>query len=108
MWNWGHNEGGWWGVITREDGGRVETPEGVAEEFNEYFSSVFSREDLESIPEGLGVVTGGLCDVVVSQEKVRDLLGKLRADKAPGVDELSPRLLLLIQDEILVPVCMII
>ena len=39
--------------------------------------------------------------------KVRELLGKLRADKAPGVDELSPRLLLHIPDEILAPVCMI-
>ena len=47
------------GVVTREDGGRVETPEEVAEEFNEYFSSVFSREDLGSIPGGLGEVAGG-------------------------------------------------
>ena len=47
------------GVITREDGGPVETPEEVAEEFNEYFSSVFSREDLGSIPGGLGEVAGG-------------------------------------------------
>ena len=47
------------GVITREDGERVETPGEVAQEFNEYFSSVFSREDLGSIPESLGVVAGG-------------------------------------------------
>ena len=95
------------GVMTREDGRRVETPEEVVEKFNEYFSSVFSREDLGSIPGGLGEVAGGLGDVVVSRVKVRELLGKLRADKAPGVDELSPRLLLHIPDEILAPVCMI-
>ena len=35
------------------------------------------------------------------------MLGKLRVDKAPGVDELSPRLLLHFPDEILVPVCML-
>ena len=66
-------------MITREDGGRVETPEEVAEEFNEYFSSVFSREDLGSIPEGLGEVAGGKggCDMEVSRVKVRELLGKL-------------------------------
>ena len=35
------------------------------------------------------------------------MLSKLRADKASGVDELSPRLLLHFPDEILVPVCML-
>ena len=35
------------------------------------------------------------------------MLGQLRADKAPGVDELSPRLLLHFPDEILDPVCML-
>ena len=39
--------------------------------------------------------------MVISGEKVRDMLSKLRADKAPGVDELSPRLLLHFPDEIL-------
>ena len=48
-----------------------------------------------------------LSDMVVSREKVRDLLGKLRADKAPGVDELSSRLMLHFPDEILAPVCML-
>ena len=39
------------GVLSRDDGGRVESPEEVAEEFNVYFSSVFSVEDLGSVPE---------------------------------------------------------
>ena len=96
------------GVLSRDDGERVESPEGVAEEFNDYFSSVFSREDLVSIPEvDGGPVGGGLFDIVISREKVRDMLSKLRADKAPGVDELSLRLLLHFPDEILVPVCML-
>ena len=83
------------GVLSRDDGERVESPEDVAEEFNDYFSSVFSRDDLVSIPVvNGGPVDGGLFDMVVSREKVRDMLGKLRADKAPGVDELSLRLLL--------------
>ena len=96
------------GVLSRDDGELVESPEEVAEEFNDYFSSVFSREDLVSSPvvDG-GPAGGGLFDMVVSREKVRDMLRKLRADKAPGVDELSPRLLLHFPDEILVPVCML-
>ena len=96
------------GVLSRDDGEHVESPEDVAEEFNDYFSLVFSREDLLSLPvvDG-GPAGGGLFDMVVSREKVRDMLGKLRADKAPGVDKLSQRLLLHFPDEILVPVCML-
>ena len=57
-------------------------------------------EELESIPmEGRGQVGEGLSDMA------RDLLRKLRADKAAGVDELSPRLMLHFPDEILVPIC---
>ena len=96
------------GVLARDDGGRVESPEEVAEEFNEYFSSVFSLEDMKSLPEGgNGGVGDSLLEMRVSREKVRGLLGKLRADKAPGVDELSSRLLLHFPDEILAPVCML-
>ena len=96
------------GVLSKDDGERMESPEGVAEEFNDYFSSMFSREDLVSIPKvDGGPAGGGLFDIVISREKVRDMLSKLRADKASGVDELSPRLLLHFPDEILVPVCML-
>ena len=97
------------GVLGRDDGVRVESPEEVAEEFKRYnFSTVFSLEDMTSLPEvGGGREGEDLSDMVVSREKVRDLLGKLRADKAPGVDELSSRLVLHFPDEILAPVCML-
>ena len=38
------------GVLSRDDGVRVEFPEEVAEEFDKYFSSVFSVEELGSVP----------------------------------------------------------
>ena len=72
-----------------------------------FFSSVFSLEGMKSLPEGGNDGVGeSLLELRVSREKVRGLLGKLRADKAPGVDELSSRLLLHFPDEILAPVCM--
>ena len=64
-----------------------------------------------SLSEGGGGREGvDLSDLVVSREKVRRLLRRLRADnrdKAPGVDGLSSRLLLHFPDEILAPVCML-
>ena len=96
------------GVLGRDDGVRVESPEEVAEEFNEYFSSVFSLEDMSSLPEvGGGRAREELSDMAMSREKVWGLLGRFRADKAPGVDELSSRLMLHFPDEILAPVCML-
>ena len=76
------------GVLSKDDGGRAESPEDVAEEFNKYLAQYFSSEDLENMPEvERGRAAGELMDMVVSRKKVRGLLGMLRADKAPGVDE---------------------
>ena len=67
------------GVLSRDDGGRAESPEEVAEEFNKYFSSVFSSEDLESMPEVEGGRAGGeLLDMVVSRKKVRSFFGDVK------------------------------
>ena len=57
------------GVLSRDDGERVESPEDVAEEFNEYFSSVFSWEDLLSIPVVEGGPAFGVCSTWLCQER---------------------------------------
>ena len=84
----------------------IESGEEVTEEFSRYFGSVFSREDLDCIPE-VGrkneLPAGGLNYIIITYEMVRKELRKLRADKSPGVDELSPRLLLHVQEEICYP-----
>ena len=49
------------GVLSRDDGGHVESPEDVAEEFNEYFNSVFSVKDVGSIPKVVCGSGGGVC-----------------------------------------------
>ena len=46
---------------------------------------------------------GGLYHIIVTYDMVRKELGKLRADKSPGVDELSPRLLMSVKEEICYP-----
>ena len=47
------------GVLSRDDGGRVESPDGVAEEFNEYVSFVFSVMELECVPMADNGPVGG-------------------------------------------------
>ena len=94
------------GALIDQDGRLLESDEEVASEFNRYFGSVFSREDLSSIPEVGGTnefPAGGLYHIIVTYDMVRKELGKLRADKSPGVDELSPRLLMSVKEEICYP-----
>ena len=97
------------GSLKDDNGKLLEKGGEVAEEFSEYFGSVFSKEDLASIPElprEEKSEEGGI-KMEITFERVRKILRRLRADKAPGVDELSPRILLHIQDEICLPLCIL-
>ena len=87
-------------------GGTIESPEEVAEEFNKYFSSVFSNERVGEMPEPR--VEGnrefeGIDDMDITCEMVRSKLLGLREDKSPGADDILPRLLLNIREEICYP-----
>ena len=50
-----------------------------------------------------GVKDGCLSELDINEEMVIEKLQKMRQDKAGGADELVPRLLLLIKDEISYP-----
>jgi len=68
-----------------------------AEMFNRFFSSVFTREDLERIPEVIKPTDQaehiGLSSVEVHEGEVLDLLKRLQPDKSPGPDGMHPRVL---------------
>jgi len=74
----------------------------MAEEFNKYFASVYTKEDTTNIPEASGVYQGtvndSLQDVLVDRYLIQKRLQKLRTDKAPGADSLSPWYLSMIED----------
>jgi len=79
----------------------------IAQSFNTYFASVFTREDISNIPKPTDIFVHPddrkLTDVSFSQEDIDKELDKLRIDKAAGADGLSPRLLLEIKREISYP-----
>jgi hypothetical protein len=59
----------------------------MAEELNTFFASVFTKEDLQTIPEtekeDVKVVMG---PVVVTQQMIRKKIRKLRKEAASGPD----------------------
>jgi len=71
----------------------VSTEQELAEEFNAFFTTVFTREDASSVPslQQLFCQYVELSDVHVDNQVVRKKLDKLRYDKAPGADDMHPR-----------------
>ena len=82
------------GVSTlKSDGKLITDPAGKAEALNQQFSSAFTREDPNNIPE-LGPSPFQTMDVVnISRTGVEKLLARLNPAKTSGPDELSARFL---------------
>ena len=80
----------------------------VVEEFNMYFGSVFTNESDHVTPETpLTVSCTKIEDLEFTEEDIRKKLLKIREDKAPGADDISPRLLCHIVNEIFHPLFII-
>jgi len=83
-------------------------PQEQVHEFNSYFTTVFNTESLGNIPEADRIFQGSdaekLCDIVIDSELVRKKFDRLRPDKASGPDDVSPRILIELKDEICYPV----
>jgi len=77
------------------------------DEFNKFFSSVFTDEDTTNTPTAdvfPGGVNGALHDVTVNDTIIKAKLAKLRSDKAAGADAMSPWLLKEIHEYLVTPV----
>jgi len=92
-----------------DDQGTVRSlPQEQVQEFNSYFTTVFNTESLGNIPEADRIFQGSdaekLCDIVIDSELVRKKFDRLRPDKASRPDDVSPRILIELKDEICYPV----
>jgi ribonucleases P/MRP protein subunit RPP40 len=75
----------------------------AAEVLNKYFSSVFTLEKLGNIPEPKKTLPdneAGLTQVSFTKESVVEQLSRLKVGKSPGIDELHPKFLLEVREEI--------
>jgi len=82
------------GPLKNAAGVTVSDEEGMAEELNSYFSSVFTREDTSSVPNITPLPTKSkLRKSWITAEKVRKKIKDLKPHSAAGPDGISPRLL---------------
>eukprot|EP00794_Sanderia_malayensis_P001259 gene1259-1388_t len=95
------------GPLSDENGNSVSDDNKTAAMLNEYFSSVFTQELLDNIPDPVQLFQGGaedmLSEVDLSYDAVLQRLIKLKPDKAPGVDSIYPVVLREIGNSIAFP-----
>ena len=75
----------------------------MAAAFNTYFASVFTTEATSNIPSVPAITNIQCSDVSFTVQEVFNNLLKLRPDKAAGPDNLLPRFLIEIKDQIAYP-----
>ena len=81
-------------ALKRNDGSLAESSREKAEVLNEFFASVFTKENLTNIPHMIPVYDGpALEDVEITPGMVESKLKELNPSKSPGPDQVHPRVL---------------
>ena len=92
------------GPLKNKEGQAVSNDRDMAGIFNEFFSSVFTREDTTQVPEPRRMgFTSELGDVQVTVKKVKEKIKKLRRGAAAGPDGIGPTLLQELVNEVASP-----
>ena len=81
------------GDLKDEDGNVATENKEKAEILNRYLSSVFTRENLGTVPPPTAYNGPLLDDICVSEEDVRIRLSRLKTSSSPGPDGIHPRIL---------------
>ena len=92
------------GPLKNNQGIMVTDNEETTEMLNKYFGSVLTQEDTKNIPEPMLLFAGNqeqmINTVDITEEIVVKMLKSLKEDKTPGVDEMHPKFLKEVRNEI--------
>jgi hypothetical protein len=96
------------GTLKKKDGSLATDDASKADVLNEFFSSVFTHEDVTNVPkfeEGSYSKGVFLSEVRVTPSAVKRKLSELNPNKAQGPDGIPPRVLKEVSEELSVPLC---
>lgn len=92
------------GPLRNEAGEMVTKEEEIAEVLNDYFSTVFTEENTQNIPDPEKMFKGEdkdrIIDIVITKEIVEEQLKNLRINKSPGIDSMHPMFLREVRKEV--------
>ena len=94
------------GPILDENGHFTNNEEEISKILNTFFASVFTAEDLSNIPEVPAVQFNNnkiLRNIIVTEGDVSKCIDKLKVNKSPGPDTISPRILKEAKSELVKP-----
>ena len=76
----------------------------TAKTLNDYFGSVFTKENMTNVPKPTKLFDGEnddmLSDIICTKQGVLEVLTQLKTDKSPGIDGLHPKFLYEVRNEI--------
>ena len=81
------------GPLKGRDGELIQEDKEISEEFNKFFTSVFTQEDSSTVPEKERETAANLGDINISIQQVKEKIKNLRAESAAGPDGIGARIL---------------
>ena len=95
--------------LDNPDGTKSTTDQDKSSTLNDFFCSVFTRENVDNIPEFENrEVLVPLTDLIITPDVVRKKLLLLKPNKSPGPDGLHPRVLRELATELSLPLSIVI
>jgi len=87
-----------------DNGWLASSDKGVGDPMNAFFASVFTKENTDHFPavkqQFYGEEYDRLCNFNITADIIKSKLGKLKMNKAPGVDSIGSKMLLELSKEI--------
>ena len=95
------------GNLSKPGGDLTTSDKEKADILNTFFSSVFTQENTQNIPEFLSRCSKELKSIVVTEEQIDKALVKLNSNKACGPDGIHPKFLKELHSSLSVPLCIL-
>ena len=95
------------GDLKNDNGEWITNDKDKANELNNFFSSVFTKDENDEFPDYSTNIDSSISDIVVTENKVKLLLKQLNVSKSTGPDNFHPRFLKETADNISYPITVI-